>query len=171
MLLVNILITYLIQIHVIQFLSDVNGLMWKWNVPCFKYYDYHTIDNEYNECRHLCPTDFNPKRRIVKIANVMLESQDCALIEMDILICICSRPDEVHDDTRIFDCVEVVRGVNGEAYKVSTPKWTSENMIDSNCNDSKSYIIKRCISDGTQWEFPRNLSEIEELFYNRRESK
>lgn len=149
-------------------MSDVNGSTWKWNVPYHRYYE-SVLDNEYNECRQLCPTDFKSEYRNVKTENVVLESQDCTQIQMDVLTCVCKRPDKVGNEIVSKTCKypEFVRGVNGEAYAVSKPV----NKEESNCDDIHSYIIRRCVNDGTEWTFPRNLSEIEELFYNNRESK
>lgn len=134
----------------------MNEVFWRWNTK-FTNDDYKT----------LCPEGFKFNRiegRLTK--NIMLESQGCTRIQMEIIECLCTRTiKDVRDNltTWIKKWLNFVRGVNGEVYIVSPPGKKTK------CNDPLTLTIKDCIVNG---EFlPKDFSEIEELFFKNREGK
>ena len=121
-------------------LLDRGGFVWKWNlIEAEQIASYHRSEFPINY-DDLCPrgTTFD-LRQIVTNQNIMLESQSCTPVPMEILQCTCFK-------TRVFDSYgnkatentffDFVRGPNGEVYVVSSPG------NDTKCNDAKTMIIK-----------------------------
>jgi hypothetical protein len=122
--------------------------MWRWRSPAFV-------------CQNLQRTIFRVDKVELKIVDVMLESIDCQLIQMEILECSYETIPNISEtvDEAPF---KYARGVNGEVYAVHSP---NEPIT---CDDQTILNLTQCVNNGT---FPVDFSEIEELFFNNREGK
>lgn len=143
----------------VVYYSDLGQLVWKWKpltvAPLREYYT-------------LCPISigFYLTKAEMKTTDVMLESQGCQKVKMEIFECVCEkrkRSVENEAEGNSYRYPKFVKGVNGEVYKVSAP---GEN---TKCSDQDTFTINQCVDDGEQ--IPRDFSEIEELFFKNRESK